>query len=355
MKQLNRKNVAYYSALPDEEPEGFVDHLISVYDTVDKGGDVAHAGMFDTEALLSALVVDNHRRASGLDVIGVPVKAWEVGREGLPEDVLERHPKASGGMMIRTKYLLDTPEGSGIYKRIKVGALRGHSYAYYINKSEPGDLEGKRVKHLYDVEVVEYGPVLFPMHDGAVTVDVKTEEEFSKVVDETENYVHIRIRNSSEFEKDSLRTIWISKDKGIKAITGRLEGKTSTTIQSYLFEKSKWTVAEAKKWVSEHEKSMNLTSLLGAVTSAWYATGQELLRYVYDDAVVVEGAGGKLFRVPFEQGDEGYAFADREGWEEGTMEFVPSPSAPMEDEKSGLLIEAELALLEMDLAEIGGE
>jgi len=53
-------------------------------------------------------------------------------------------------------------------------------------------------------------------------------------------------------QKDSFRTITLSKEEGIKAIIGRLKGKTTTTVQSYLFDKSKWSVSDAKKWVQKN-------------------------------------------------------------------------------------------------------
>jgi HK97 family phage prohead protease len=59
------------------------------------------------------------------------------------------------------------------------------------------------------------------------------------------------------FVDTSFRTIDISKEKGIKAIIGKLktEPQGSTVIQSYLFLKDKWTVSTAQDWVNEHGKS----------------------------------------------------------------------------------------------------
>lgn len=76
-------------------------------------------------------------------------------------------------------------------------------------------------------------------------------------VETTENYVRVRVRDVGDFQEGSLRTITISKDKGIKAVIGRLKGETTTTVQAYLFDKDKWSEAEAEAWVREHkEKGM---------------------------------------------------------------------------------------------------
>ena len=60
-----------------------------------------------------------------------------------------------------------------------------------------------------------------------------------------------RIIEPSEFQQDSFKTISITI--GIDAITGRLKGETTTTIQSYRFDKDKFTVTQSKKWLRDHD------------------------------------------------------------------------------------------------------
>ncbi len=60
-----------------------------------------------------------------------------------------------------------------------------------------------------------------------------------------------RIIEPSEFQQDSFRTINITI--GIDALTGRLKGETTTTIQSYRFDKDKFTVVQSKKWLRDHD------------------------------------------------------------------------------------------------------
>lgn len=71
----------------------------------------------------------------------------------------------------------------------------------------------------------------------------------------TENYIRIRVEDPDKFVKDSFRTIDISKPKGIKAIIGKYKTDPNgpTHVQSYLFDKDKWTVEEARRWVDEHK------------------------------------------------------------------------------------------------------
>lgn len=73
--------------------------------------------------------------------------------------------------------------------------------------------------------------------------------------DVTENYVRIRIEDPGKFVDDSFRTIVISAPQGIKAVIGKYKTDPTgpTHVQSYLFDKDKWTVSEAEAWVREHK------------------------------------------------------------------------------------------------------
>ena len=76
--------------------------------------------------------------------------------------------------------------------------------------------------------------------------------------EETENFVHIPVRDASDFVQDSFRTIDIDADKGIKAVIGKLSSdpEGSTHIQKFLFDKSKdWTMEKAQAWVDQYKKS----------------------------------------------------------------------------------------------------
>lgn len=82
-------------------------------------------------------------------------------------------------------------------------------------------------------------------------------EKKEKVGDEGDE-IDQRVENPDKFIKESFRTIVISKEKGIKAMIGKYKSDPDgpTHVQSYLFDKEKWTVAEAKKWVEEHKKGV---------------------------------------------------------------------------------------------------
>jgi hypothetical protein len=100
-------------------------------------------------------------------------------------------------------------------------------------------------------------------------------------VDVTENSIRIRQRDPADFVDGSFRTITLSEGQGIQAVIGKLKSDPNgpTVIQTYIFDKSKWTVAEAEKWVSDH-KGKSQSTRMGAIES--------VLRMSYD-------AGNRLF------------------------------------------------------------
>jgi hypothetical protein len=71
----------------------------------------------------------------------------------------------------------------------------------------------------------------------------------------TDKYIRSGHRSPEEFKLESLRTIVLNEDEGIKAVIGKPKGKDTMEVQSYLFELSKgWTVDKAKAWFEKHHK-----------------------------------------------------------------------------------------------------
>ena len=90
---------------------------------------------------------------------------------------------------------------------------------------------------------------------GAVCATIARKQEALQSARETEDYIRIRMKDPSAFQEDSFKTIVLSEKEGIKAVIGRLKGETTTTVQVYLFDKSKWTVEKAKAWIRQHKKN----------------------------------------------------------------------------------------------------
>lgn len=73
--------------------------------------------------------------------------------------------------------------------------------------------------------------------------------------EETDQYIRSGHRSPEDFEPNSLLTITLSEEEGIKAIIGKPKGKDATEVQSYLFDKNKWDLEKAKAWFEKHQKN----------------------------------------------------------------------------------------------------
>jgi hypothetical protein len=67
-------------------------------------------------------------------------------------------------------------------------------------------------------------------------------------VDVTANFIRIRVASPSQFVRFAVKTL----GKGIKAVIGFKKGGGSQ-IQSFLFPKSRYTLAQAKAWIKAHD------------------------------------------------------------------------------------------------------
>jgi len=94
-------------------------------------------------------------------------------------------------------------------------------------------------------------------------------------LDETENYFRHRIEDPKNFAKDSFRTIWLSKEKGIKGIIGKKKGETKTTLQTVLFDKERWTKQEAETWTKENAE-LDMATLTDNIEDAPYHRREDL-------------------------------------------------------------------------------
>jgi len=85
--------------------------------------------------------------------------------------------------------------------------------------------------------------------------------------EDTEDFIRSGHRNPEDFEPDSLRTITLSEEEGIKAVIGKPKGKKTTEVVGYLFSKEKgWTLEKAKEWFkARQEKAKESFSWAGSI------------------------------------------------------------------------------------------
>lgn len=116
--------------------------------------------------------------------------------------------------------------------------------------------------------------------------------------EETEDKIHVRVRDPKLFTEGSFRTIAISAKEGIQAVIGKLKGETSTTIQKYIFEKAKgWTVEKAVAWVKDHGKANDegLEKIIADDEKSKTVLDRDILKEL-DDAVAEKEALEKVLK-----------------------------------------------------------
>jgi len=84
-------------------------------------------------------------------------------------------------------------------------------------------------------------------------------------VDVTDAFIHIRVKSPTLFTRYITKTL----GKGIKARIG-FRSSGGSTIQSYLFDKKKWTVATAKAWIKAHHEKISESVKYDELIVNWY-------------------------------------------------------------------------------------
>jgi len=147
-----------------------------------------------------------------------------------------------------------------IYKLCVGGFLNATSVGFIPIAWDSAKKEGDPNRTFTKVELLEISIVPVPSNPEALIsareqglISVK-EFEFVTKPEETEDYIRIPVsgEGGDKHSGHRIRTIDISEKEGIKALYC---GEDKVVI-TYLFAKDKdWTMAKAKTWVKEHEKS----------------------------------------------------------------------------------------------------
>ena len=143
-----------------------------------------------------------------------------------------------------------------IYRLFKGGFLKATSVGFVPKEWEDGDGDKAPRRTYKKQELLELSAVPVPSNPEALVqareaglITVKELEAITKP-EVTEEYIRIPVPGESgKHEGHRIRTITISEDKGIKALYC---GECKKNI-TYLFDKDKWTMEEAKRWVEEHK------------------------------------------------------------------------------------------------------
>jgi len=267
---MERKTFQAFMTKVDED-QGIVEPVFAVFGNVDSGQDRLWPNSFVKTFLErggKVRVLDAHNTDSVLRALGKPLAFRELGRDELPADLLARHPDATGGAWAKLQFNMKTQAGHDAFQHVKAGDVTEWSFGYdALDVDYTKELhEGKEVtvRNLRTVRLYEVSPVLFGMNSATTTASAK---DAKPAPDVTENTIRIRVRDPGDFQDDSFRTITIGdKGDGIQATIGKLKGEDSTTVQSYVFSREKWTPARAQSWVDDHGKDFDPDATEKALT-----------------------------------------------------------------------------------------
>lgn len=179
----------------------------------------------------------------------------EVGRDELPEKVLEWAPEATGGVMVKREYYEDIPLSEWVFKSIEKGDITEMSYAYDVHEYTIKDREeGQRpVRILNEIELYDISDVNWGMNPATagvkgLPVTGTTFVQHSALVESTIEEFLQRVKDRKTFRAEEGRSL-------SEQTRGRLQ-KMVTEIGTILDETSpKAEQADVLNELAKFEKS----------------------------------------------------------------------------------------------------
>jgi len=147
------------------------------------------------------------------------------------------------GLVAKFEFFSKSQFANEIYQLYREGFLKAFSIganenALVIEAYRKGLIQSVQLKKDLELEEIE---IEDKEEEIIIDADIKPET--------TENYHRIPVDDPGKHKGHKIRTITISAKKGIKA----LYCVDCKKIITYLFDKDKWTMEEARRWVDEHK------------------------------------------------------------------------------------------------------
>ena len=163
-----------------DEDTGIVDAYVSVMGIIDEDipPDMIELGAFNKTikergpaGTNKIRVLHQHRWD---EVVGKPTVLVEHGRDQLPADLLEKYPRATGGLFTRTQFILDVQRAREDFALYKAGAMSEWSIGFDTLDAEPDKTEdGASFRRIKEVRLWEYSPVTWGANQATITTAVK--------------------------------------------------------------------------------------------------------------------------------------------------------------------------------------
>ncbi len=207
----------------DGIPVGIVKGYIATWD-IDEGNDQFVKGAFKDHL--------DYYRKEGLHI---PMKSnHEIIIGGYP---IENVKEDDTGLYGEGEINLELQAGRDAYSLVRQKVFRKKSIGYKAEEKEYKN----GIRMITKSKVWEGSILDHPMNLNASVTEVKA----------FPNEHAARVKEPGTFEEDSFRRKEIAP--GISAIMGKIKGESTMTIQSYRFDKSKFTEEEARAWLKDHD------------------------------------------------------------------------------------------------------
>lgn len=155
----NGDQVIEYKSIAGFKPESIngrtVDGIAAVTGNMDDASDITHKGAFlktIQERRKRIMFTFNHELEETPRARIDELK--EIPRSDLPVQIKSQFPEATGGLFVRRTYL-ETPRGEEAFQGVITGAIPEMSYGYQAIKKDRGTYEGKSVRNLYEVRLID--------------------------------------------------------------------------------------------------------------------------------------------------------------------------------------------------------
>ena len=168
---------SYTTEVKASGDKGIVEAVVSVFDIIDRGGDIIRPGAF---AKSLATKLPNFVWSHDWDrPIGKTIAAEELpaGDARLPEVC-----RAFGGLWVQGQCNMATQRGREAYEDLKFGAINEFSIGFRTVKEAYNQETG--VRELLELELFEWSPVLIGLNQATATISVKSDSLAGSRLDE---------------------------------------------------------------------------------------------------------------------------------------------------------------------------
>lgn len=138
--------------------------IAAVFGNIDAGDDITHPGAFtktlsETRQRVVHLWNHNHGEVPTAKIVEIK----EIGRPELPEEVLTAAPDATGGLQVKREYFKHDA-ANAVLEALDAESIREMSYAYNPIKYDFTEIDGKTVRNLREVALLDTSDVPWGMN-----------------------------------------------------------------------------------------------------------------------------------------------------------------------------------------------